>query len=387
MRILVVCYEYPPIGGGGGQVAKSVAEKLATRGHEVRVQTAGMPDLPAHEQGGGVVVQRTPSFRRRRDRCTVPEMALFLMTSFLPALRTTRDWRPDVIHAHFAVPTGVLAYAIGSFTAVPYILTVHLGDVPDGFPQETDALFRLVKPLTVPIWRKAAAITAVSAHVQELAVKAYARPVQKILNGIELPSSAPAPPPTLHAPRELVFAGRFVAQKNLLLLIDALSRLDALPWHATLLGDGPLMGEVRSRVRTLNLEERVTLPGWTTVDVIDRAMAAADIFLLPSTAEGLPMAAVEALRHGLAIVGTQIGGLRDIVEDNVNGFLVPVNDRQALMEKLRLLIEDEVLLHRMRSASLSRLSIFDLDGIVTQYENVLHLAAERRHADPMDHAH
>ena len=66
------------------------------------------------------------------------------------------------------------------------------------------------------------------------------------------------------------------------------------------------MGEVRSRVRTLNLEERVTLPGWTTVDVIDRAMAAADIFLLPSTAEGLPMAAVEALRHGLAKSGDRI---------------------------------------------------------------------------------
>jgi glycosyltransferase involved in cell wall biosynthesis len=115
-------------------------------------------------------------------------------------------------------------------------------------------------------------------------------------------------------------------------------------------------------------------------------MAGSDIFLVPSTAEGLPMAAVQALRHGLAIIGTQIGGLRDIVEDEQNGFLVPVDDQEALAEKMRLLIEGDGILLKMKSASLARARLFDLDAITTQYENVLSRAAERRGSKPTDHA-
>ena len=118
-------------------------------------------------------------------------MALFLVTSFLPTVREIRAWRPDVIHAHFAVPTGALAYAAAKLTKTPYVLTVHLGDVPGGFPDQTATLFRILKPLTIPIWRNAAAITAVSTHVEELAKHAYHLPVQRILNGIEIPGDLP----------------------------------------------------------------------------------------------------------------------------------------------------------------------------------------------------
>lgn len=386
MRVLVLCYEYPPIGGGGGHVAKSVAEKLAQRGHQLRVQTAGMSHLPRREEVNGVVVHRARSFRRRPDRCTVPEMALFLVTSFLPTLRAMREWQPDVIHAHFAVPTGALACAISWITSIPYVLTAHLGDVPGGFPDQTDALFRVLKPLTVPIWRRAARITAVSTHVQELAVRAYGRPVEKILNGIELSPVSTHQLPALHTPRQLVFAGRFVTQKNLLLIVDVLARLRHLQWQATLVGDGPLMAQVREKVRSLDLTGRVALPGWTTADAVDRAMAGSDIFLIPSSAEGLPMAAVQALRHGLAIVGTRIGGLRDIVEDEQNGFLVPVDDKEVLADKLRRLLEDDAMLLKMKAASWEHARLFDLDAIATQYENVLCRAAQRSSGKPTDHA-
>src|SRR5688572_25503408 len=102
MKILVLCYEYPPLGGGGGRMAKSVAEQLAQQGHEVRVQTAGMRHLPERETVGGVEVFRTHSFRRREDRCSVLEMGLYCLTSFRPTLRHCTEWKPDVIHAHFA---------------------------------------------------------------------------------------------------------------------------------------------------------------------------------------------------------------------------------------------------------------------------------------------
>jgi glycosyltransferase involved in cell wall biosynthesis len=385
MKILVLCYEYPPIGGGGGRVAKSVAEKLSQRGHDVHVQTAGMPHLPKLERVNGVIVHRAPSFRRREDRCTVPEMALFLVTGFLPTLRHLREWRPDVIHAHFAVPTGALAFAISFFARVPYVLTVHLGDVPGGFPDQTDQLFRIVKPLTVPIWRRAAAVSAVSGHVRELAVKAYGMPVKTILNGIEIPSTLPAPSRS-HTPRRILFVGRFVSQKNVLVIIEALARLRELDWHATLIGDGPLMPEVRGRVRAHGFDQRVTVPGWQESAAVECAMIESDIFLIPSSAEGLPVAAIQALRHGLAIIGTDIGGLREVIDPERNGFVVPVGDADALAAKLRVLLEDEPILLAMKGASRKRANLFDLDAIAMQYENLLRTAVERVRGTPAHHA-
>ena len=105
---------------------------------------------------GGLAVFRTRSFRRREEACSVPEMGLFLLTSFLPTLRHLRRWKPDVIHAHLAVPTGALAWAASWLTGIPYVLTAHLGDVPGAVPEQTDRLYRVLNPLIRPIWKGAA---------------------------------------------------------------------------------------------------------------------------------------------------------------------------------------------------------------------------------------
>ncbi|HEY5741219.1 MAG TPA: glycosyltransferase, partial [Terrimicrobiaceae bacterium] len=142
MRILILCYEYPPVGGGGGRVAAQVAAKLAERDHKVRVITAGMRHLPRHERRDTVEILRPESFRRREDTCSVPEMGSYILTSVIPVLRTAWSWRPDVIHAHFAVPSGALALVARVFAGTPYVLTAHLGDVPGGVPEQTGHLFR-----------------------------------------------------------------------------------------------------------------------------------------------------------------------------------------------------------------------------------------------------
>jgi glycosyltransferase involved in cell wall biosynthesis len=217
----------------------------------------------------------------------------------------------------------------------------------------------------------------VSEHVRELATKAYGVPVQTILNGTATTGIA-ATPLTPHAPPHLVFAGRFVSQKNLPVLIDALSRIAAAPWRATLIGDGPLMNELRAQIARAGLQARIALPGWQERSAVDHIMAEADVFVIPSSAEGLPMAAVQALQHGLAIVGSDIGGLHDVIVHEGNGFLVPPGDAAALAARLQLLLEDRPLLFRMKTASGARGELFDLDRITTQYENLLRAAAATR---------
>ena len=374
MRILILCYEYPPLGGGGGRVAKNIAEQMALRGHEVRVQTAALGWRSMHECIAGVQIQRTASGRRAPDTCAVHEMGLYVATSFLPALSHLRNWKPHIIHAHFAVPTGLLAWAAHRLTAAPYVLTAHLGDVPGGVPDQTERLFRLIDPIARQIWKRAAAITAVSSFVQDLAERAYGRRPIRILNGIDL-SQEIAPVSKAGPDRRLIFVGRFNPQKRPLFLIEALAHLHAQNWTLTMIGDGPLMNSVRARIGELRIESRVTLTGWLDAAEVRRHMSEADILCIPSSSEGLPVAAIEALQHGLAIVGSAIPGLADVVEDEVNGLLAALDDNTAFARQIDRLLAAEPILRAMQEASARKARDFDIAASVEAYERVLSEAA------------
>jgi glycosyltransferase involved in cell wall biosynthesis len=377
VKILTLCYEYPPLGGGAGRAAKSIAEALAARGHDMRFQTGGMPHLAKHERINDLEVYRTSSFRRREEACSVPEMGLWILMNFAPTLRHLRTWRPDVMHVHLAVPTGALACAANVCTGVPYVLTVHLGDVPGAVPEQTAMLYRVFGPFIRPIWKRAAAISAVSEFVRELAVAAYRQPVQRIPNAIDLPPHTAAPP-HVGQPPQLVASGRFNPQKNFVLLIEALAQLADLDWQLTIIGDGDEMLAVRAAITRHGLEHRVNLPGWCEIERVASILADADIFLMPSSVEGLSVAALEALKHGLAIVGSDIGGLRDVIDHGVNGLRVKPNDSAVLANEVRILLAEPATILRMKHASREKAREFDREKIAAQYEQLLLDAAQRR---------
>ena len=372
VRILLLNYEHPPLGGGGGRLAAKVAAGLVQRGHQVRIVTAGMPHLPLESVEEGIEVRRLRAFRRREDTCSIPEMAAWVMRTIPAAISEVRRWKPDVIHAHFAVPTGAVAWVVSKVTGVPYVLTAHLGDVPGGVPEQTGNLFRWVKPFTVPIWNDAAATTAVSSFVGGLARQAYGVTSRVILNGITLPA-----PPALAANPEprILFVGRMSVQKNPLEAVRALALLKDLPWRCVMIGDGPLARETRDEVGRLGLGGRVEFRGWSTSAEVTSAMRESDILLIPSLSEGLPMVAVEALTQGLAIVGSRIGGLADVAleqGEERNARLYDLAEGAGgLASVLRPFLVDRDLLMAARRASLGKASAFDINHALDAYEAVL----------------
>ena len=369
MRILVLIHEFPPIGGGGGQVAKDICQKLVKMGHEIILITAHKKGLPRREVVEGIQVIRQPSFRRQAAVADLLAMGAYILMSLYPALRLVRAWKPDLVHVHFAVPAGALAWILSRLTRIPYLLTVHLGDIPGGVPEKTENWFRWFYPFTPAIWRDAARVVAVSNFTRGLAAKHYPVDVSVIPNGVDLERLDPGEI-RVGSPPSIVFAGRFVPQKNPLQIVKILSGLKDLPWHCVMLGDGPLRKEVECLVRENGLQNRFTVPGWVHPDEVLGWFARSDILFHPSFSEGLPVVGVQALAMGLAIVASRVGGYTEIVEPDQNGYLFSPDDAAGMQDGLRSLLSNPEKLLELRQQSRKLASRFDLNRIVTSYTDV-----------------
>lgn len=369
MRILVIIHEFPPIGGGGGRAAYDICTALASYGHEIIVLTAHMRGLPFDEIRNGVRIVRVPSFRTEVFRATFGVMLAYVLAGFWAGLRLIRLQRPDVIHAHFAVPAGSLAWLLSVLTGIPYVLTAHLGDVPGGVPEKTNIWFRWIMPFTHLIWNRAKKVIAVSQFTRELALVNYQVDIDVVPNGADVKHLLPVEIIINHPPR-LVFAGRFVTQKNILTIVQVLSQLKDLDWRCAMLGDGPLFEDVKMEIQRNGLEDRFELPGWITPQEVLQWFSQSDILFMPSLSEGLPVVGVQALANGLALVVSDIGGFKDLVDEGENGHLIEYYDIAGFAAKLRLLLTDPEKLYKYRLQSLQKALEFDNEGIGRSYEAI-----------------
>jgi len=281
MRILTVIYEFPPIGGGGGRAAYDICKGLIERGHHVTVLTSHLRGLPFEEFRDGIRLVRIPCLRRESFRADLVTMLAYILSGLWAGLRLIRREHPDIMHTHFAVPSGALAWALSTLTGIPYILTAHLGDVPGGVPEKTGKWFRWVKPFTQPIWRRAKKVIAVSEHTRQLALKHYPVKIQVIHNGADVRRLSPSKI-KVNTPPRIVYAGRFMPQKNPLAIIQTLAQLKDLDWHCDLLGDGPLLDEVKGEIEKTGMSGRFTLHGWVTPDTVLEQFSRSDILFMPS---------------------------------------------------------------------------------------------------------
>jgi len=378
----VVSHEYPPVGGGGGKVAQDLSQAFARRGHEIRVVTAHYGDLALQENQDGVLVKRLRSLRLQPFRAGMAAMAGFLIAGGIAALREVRHWQPDVVHVHFAVPAGPIAWLVNQVSDTPYVLTAHLGDVPGGTPEKTGKWFKWIFPFTPPIWRNASRVIAVSEFTRQLALQNYDIPIQVIPNGVQLECLEPDQI-VVNQPPHLVFAGRFMEQKDPLMVIKTLAACADLDWHCTMLGDGPLLPQVQQAVLAAGLESRFTLPGWVTSEQVREIFLQSDILIMPSLSEGLPVVGVQALSSGLAFAVSNIGGFIDLVQEGLNGFLVPPKNVLVWQEKLRQLLSSVQLIRTFRMQSLEIAQKFDLEQIAQEYlqvfEDVIQENTEKSH--------
>jgi glycosyltransferase involved in cell wall biosynthesis len=138
-----------------------------------------------------------------------------------------------------------------------------------------------------------------------------------------------------------------------------------------MLGDGPQMEAVKSAIEEYNLQDRFTLTGWVTPEEVTNWLAKSDILLMPSLLDSMPIAGLQGLAMGLALVLSDIGSCPDYIDKGRNGFLVKPGYVKGYAEALRKLLSDKKLLQNCRTASREHARIFDLTKAIDEYERIM----------------
>ncbi|MCC6682541.1 MAG: glycosyltransferase family 4 protein [Phycisphaeraceae bacterium] len=345
MNILQICYEYPPLGGGGGIGASQYAEAWARAGHKVTVLTAHGKGLPKFENLRGVEVIRVSCFgRKQRATATFLTMGIFVLSAMLYGLfhRSKLKQRADVINTHFSIPTGPAAHFIARWLGVPNVLTIIGGDIYD--PSKKSSPHRSAPLRAVNRWviGKADHVVAISSDTKKRAIEHYqiTRDIQVINYGFR---PTPPPPPevlpegaaTITKPNDGIFrlisVGRLVKRKGFNHLVRAMKKLPR-DVQLSIVGDGPLDAELKQLAAQEHVADRVHLLGYQSRESIYRLLRQSDCYVLSSLHEGLGIVVQEAMEAGLPVVATDNGGQVDLIHEPRNGLLVPIENADRIAE-------------------------------------------------------
>ena len=243
----------------------------------------------------------------------------------------------DVLHAHWWVPGGVSAWWSRTATKPPYIITVHGTDVRLLYRS------RLARALARLVFRKAAAVTAVSSYLAERVAR---------MTGINAAQIIVQPMPVDVARFNrlsqggggIVSVGRLTKQKNLGVVLLALAELkrDGINVPLRLIGDGPERENLKARAKKLNLLDRVEFFGAVQPNEITRAVGDADVSVFAATQEGFGLAAAESLMLGVPVVALESGGgVKDVVPKSGAGRLVPDGNPKAMADAIASFLKDD----------------------------------------------
>lgn len=328
-KILFINYEYPPLGGGGGHACSQIARQLVQMGHDVSVMTSRFKGLASFEVEEGVKLHRIPTIRRHLEKCSVFEMAVFLVMSLFYAPFLHRRKKPDVVIAFFSIPCGPAALLLNFLFKTPYVVALRGGDVPGFLPEQLSLYHRMTSGLTSWIWRRAAALTANSGGLAGLAKKFSPKAcVHVIPNGVEEAFFCERVATEEHQDvLKVLSVGRLSEQKKGSRQISVFGRLfqqGIKSIHLHIIGDGPLRADLEKQAKELGVfGETVFFHGWCDRSRIMEHYRAADVFMLTSDFEGMPNVVLEAMASSLAIVATDAPGTVELVRHGENGFLVP----------------------------------------------------------------
>ncbi len=336
MRLLILNYEYPPLGGGAGVCSQYHAEGLAKLGYEVTVVTTWFEGEKEAESKDNITIIRLHARRKKTFRSNPLEMLSWAFLSVKYINRNLNNLKPDLILAHFAIPGGIPAVYLKKRKEIPYILFSHGQDIPWFSPKE---LFFYHLILYYPIryiCRQAKWIVSLTdlrmSLVKNLIGQQYRHRCLVIPNGCNTEFYVPSNTDRKRDNLVLLFTGRLTRQKDPFTLLKALSYLEkfGVLYRLDIIGDGPLKKKMISYIGRRGLTEKVRFAGWISREEIRTFYQQSDLLTVCSLDEGMSLAILEAMATGVYIITTPVSGIKEHIIEEVNGWVYPYHDSFAL---------------------------------------------------------
>lgn len=395
LRILCPTYWYPSSADDTQAVyVHDINRHLVRQGHRVCVVTPGRPGAPLRETFDGVEVVRFPFElpedltygRVAQSKVTALAkinrmliMARYLVAQYRHSVAEGRRFRAEIVHGHWAIPTGPALVGAARRLGIPSVITLHGGDVYVNVAEGYDFPTRwYVRPVLAWTLRSASALTAISKDCKVHALNAGAQEssISVVMNGADLRRFSPAASdaPTASFGQRMIFACRqLFPRKGIRFLIEAVAKLRLKYPDIKLIvaGDGFERPSLERLAKDLGIADRTEFLGWVSNKDLPQYYRGCEVSVIPSLEEGFGIPAAEAMGCEIPVVATDAGGLPEVVANGVTGFIVPKGDAGALADSIDRLLADPDLRIRMGKAGRIRaVERFDWDHSVTQFETV-----------------
>lgn len=363
MNILMLNYEFPPVGGGGAPVTFELCRELVRRGHKVDVVTMHVRGTKRFEVIEGIRVFRVPSLRRKNEICHPHEMATYILSAIPFCLRLMKKARYDVIHAHFIFPTGIVGALLKRRSGLPLVVTAHGSDIPFYNPDRFRLLHRLLHPLWQKVVRSIDILVAPSEYLKTHIQKFANIPVTVIPNGFRMELIRPST-----RERKILVVSRIFRRKGVQHFLEAIKDMD-LDWEIIIAGDGPYLAQLKKQAE--HIKPRVNFVGFVQDDQLHYLYETSSIFIFTSQNESFGVVLLEAMSAGLAIITTNVSALPEVVEDTA--ILVEPGRPDQIRAALQKLIADAKLREELGNKGRERARLFNWPEITQRYEAAYHL--------------
>jgi glycosyltransferase involved in cell wall biosynthesis len=329
IRVLMLNYEFPPLGGGAGNANHYLLKELSKKDVAIDLITSSEKKYKEERFSKNIRIYRLDVNKKEVHYWTVREIFDYTAKAIVLAKRLSKEKRYDLCHSFFALPTGLVAASL----KVPYIVSLRGSDVP-GFNNRLNALKRIQKFFFRFICKQSSKVIANSIGLKKLAEESYDGKIDIIPNGIDTRQFSPG-----KKRKYLLCVSRLIPRKGINHLISAMPQI--LKKHDTslmIIGEGPQKDNLMKLAKEKKIARKVRFLDYVKHDDLPKYYKDASIFILPSLHEGMSNTVLEAMSCGLPIITTDTGGAKELIREN--GIIIKKEDSEEIASAANSILAD-----------------------------------------------